>query len=63
LVQGHTKFSCDRHFGTAKNSLRRADNIETFEEVMTIIKELSDKAKAVALRNPESGAILVKIFY
>jgi len=38
LVQGHTKFSCDRHFGTAKNSLRRADNIETFEEVMTIIK-------------------------
>ncbi len=56
LIQGHTKFSCDRHFGTAKMALKKAYNIETFGEVLTviIIKGSSENAKVVPLRNPDA---------
>jgi len=32
------KILCDRHFGTAKVALKKADNIETFGEVLNVIK-------------------------
>jgi len=43
-------------------ALKKADNIETFVEVMTVIKGSSENAKVVPLRNPETNRCLVKVF-
>jgi hypothetical protein len=34
MKEGHTKFSCDRHFGLAKLNYNKIKKIETFDEAI-----------------------------
>src|SRR5690242_3680824 len=49
MIQGHTKFSCDRHFGIAKNKkMKTLESIETIEEVGNAI-ETSGKNQSIEM--------------
>jgi len=39
LIQGHTKFSCDRFFGHAKLQLKKTDCVEAVDDVHKVIHE------------------------
>jgi hypothetical protein len=45
MIPGHTKFSVDGFFGIAKNKLYDILAIETFEEMLTSLKNGSEKIK------------------
>jgi len=62
LIKGHTKFSCDRHFGLAKLQYKKEDFIETYSEVLDIIKNSSQTNVVVPIRNPSTNQLNVDFY-
>jgi len=62
LIQGHTKFSCDRFFGYAKLKLKKADTVETVEDAQNLISLSSIHAKVQSFRDFDTNRKLLKIF-
>jgi len=62
LIQGHTKFSCDRGFGFARNQLKKTDDVETLKDVIKIILDSSKNARVESLRDLENNSTRIKIF-
>lgn len=45
MIPGHTKFSCDRFFGTIKNKLNHySDDIESYPDAVKFIKDSVDNS-------------------
>jgi len=62
LIPGHTKFSCDRHFGYAKKALNTSDNIETFRDAIIVIKESAINQRVLPVRDFDSNTLNVLIY-
>lgn len=63
MITGHTKFSCDRHFGYAKKAYNQSNAVQTYEQVANIIKHSSETHTEVyPVRNLENNTLNIRIF-
>lgn len=62
LLPGHTKFSPDRHFGYAKKTYNATDNIETFPDVLEVIKQSSDTQSVFGIRDFATNNLNLKFY-
>jgi len=62
MIQGHTKFSCDRHFGLAKIQYKKEETVEDFATIVEIIKSSSKNNVVVPIRDPIANKAIVSVF-
>jgi hypothetical protein len=61
MITGHTKFDCDRGFGSIKKKYS-VSNCETILDIVQIINTSSGKNYAQMTRDPKTKEILVPFF-
>ena len=61
MVAGHTKFSCDRHFGLIKKRYARS-KVDTLLGVARVVQESSQGYNVPQLMKNEAGECVVKCF-